>query len=129
MDMVFLESLRTLCQGSRCIDRRWKQAARCLLYAAVLAVSVFLSACSFMRPEEPPIPESTLIELTVELHLADARGSNLGESTRALRDSIFAWYGVDEDTYNEAVAYYAERPDEYLLFYDAVLDSLNNHRP
>lgn len=97
-----------------------------LLVMGVLCCTAL--ACSSFSPDEPPIPDSTLIEVLTELHLAAARTEVRKDPPLALRDSILARYGVDEARLRAATEYYSKHPAAYESLYDAVLDSLNTHR-
>lgn len=88
-----------------------------------------LMACSSFSPQEPPLPDSTFIEVLTELHLARVR-VNLYEDTTvvALRDSILSHYGVPSQQFEEALRYYSERPSAYAPIHGAVQDSLEEGR-
>ena len=74
--------------------------------------------------EEPPIADSTMVDLLIEFHLANARGETIGSYPPSLRDSIFARYGVDSTSYRLASKYYADHPERYGQVYSRVLDRL-----
>ena len=98
-----------------------------LLLAASLTV---LPACSTLTGEEPPATDSTLVEVLVELNLAKARAeaSGLPEPPPALRDSIFAHYGLSASDFQTAMDAYARHPNAYAELYTAVLDRIEAER-
>lgn len=95
-----------------------------LLAAATIAV---LSACSGASDPQP-LADSTMVEVLIELHLANGRIEVTDEPLTVSRDSILRAYGVDRSTYADAVAYYADHPDAYSRVYGEVLDRLSAER-
>ena len=93
---------------------------------ALAALMVMLAGCG--GKERAPIADSTMVDLLLEFHLANARSEIIGSYPAHLRDSIFARYGVDSTSYREASKYYAEHPEEYGQVYSRVLDRLNLER-
>lgn len=103
------------------------RGAIALLLATSLSV---LPACSTLTGEEPPATDSTLVEVLVELNLAKARAETDGlpPPPPALRDSIFARYGLSEADFKAAMDAYARHPDAYAKLYEAMLDKLEAER-
>lgn len=98
-----------------------------LLLAGLLVGS--LLGCSSFSAEEPALPDSTLVDVLTELHLAQVRVDLYKDTSfTALRDSILAHHGVSEARLERALHYYSERPDEYVPIYGAVQDSLEAGR-
>lgn len=94
-----------------------------------MLLSGSLLACSSFNPDEPPLPDSTMVEVLTELHLAKARASTYGDTLfTAQRDSILRHYGVSDVRFDEALRYYSERPSEYLPIHRTVEDSLEAGR-
>lgn len=93
-----------------------------LTFVAVLGVGCVGSE------ERRPVPDSTMVDLLIELHLSVARAEFTNEIPPDIRDSIFTAYDVDSTTYAQAITYYAEHPDEYAEIYSRVLDRLNSER-
>lgn len=96
-----------------------------------LALSLFLiSGCGALTADEPPVADTTLTTVLVNLHLANARAEL--RSAPALppgaRDSILAQHGLDEPAFEAAMTYYAEHPEAYVDLYDVVLDCLSAGR-
>lgn len=94
----------------------------------LLVLTLLLSplACSPFTAEEPPVADSTLVEVLIELHLAQARTeAEEAPLPPAARDSIFARHEVDVDRFHAAMDYYARHPDAYLTLYDRVLNRLS----
>lgn len=85
-----------------------------------------LGACSSFSPEEPPMADSTFIEVLTELHLAATRVQIYEDTTlTTLQDSIFAHYDVPRERFERTLAYYSKHPTTYQTLYEAMQDSLN----
>lgn len=74
------------------------------------------------------IADSTMVDLLVELHLANAGIELTDRPLPVPRDSILRSYGIDSAAYSEAISYYARHPDEYSRIYGRVLDRLSAER-
>ena len=94
-----------------------------------LALSSSLFACSSFSPDEPPLPDTTMVEMLTELHLAQARARIHEDSVFVpLRDSILLHYGVSQTRFERALRYYSDHPSAYLPIQSAVEDSLEMGR-
>lgn len=94
-----------------------------------LGLSSSLMACSSFTPEEPPVADSTFIQVFTELHLAAARVQAYEDtSLTALHDSIFAHYGVSRTRFEQALKYYSKHPSAYVSIYNTMQDSLDAER-
>ena len=94
-----------------------------------MGLSGSLVACSSFTPEEPPVADSTFIEVLSELHLAAARARMYEDTTlTALQDSIFAHYNIPRARFERALEYFSEHPSKYAPMYEAMRDSLDNER-
>ena len=87
-----------------------------------------LSACSAITSEEPPISDSTMVEVLIELHLTNARLELQHDFIPAALDSILFKHGLDRQRYRAIVDYYADHPEEYSALYTIVLDRLSDER-
>ena len=74
------------------------------------------------------IPDSTMVDLLVELHLANGRIEVTDRPLDFPRDSIFQVYGIDSTAYARMIGYYARHPEEYSEIYGRVLDELSEER-
>lgn len=94
------------------------------------ATLLLLPACRDQAPTEalPPVADSTMIQVLIELHLAEARASILNTDQTSTRDSILLRYGVDRDAFEAAIDYYARNPDAYVKIYSEALDQLSDER-
>ena len=72
-----------------------------------------------------PVAESTMVEVSVEMHLLQARESVARQPLVGLRDSILARHGLDAAGYAEAVAWYSAHPDQWTAVYEQVVDRLS----
>lgn len=85
-----------------------------------------LSGCSSFSSTEPPVPDSTLTRVLVELHLTSTRESLDVPSRPGLRDSVLARYDLDEEDVEASLQYYSRRPQAFESLYEAVVDSLRS---
>lgn len=95
------------------------------LLAVILTGWVSLSALSACSEMSAPVKSKTFVAVLVDLHLAESRGEIVGDLPTEVRDSVLVAHGVSSATYEAAVRYYAERPDDYLELYNSVIDSLS----
>lgn len=99
---------------------------RRLLFVMLLVAA---PACSVLPGEAPPLADSLLIDVMVDLHLAAARSEAEGQMRPALqRDSILARHGLNPAQFDAAVRYYADRPTDYVALYGRVIDRLDAER-
>jgi len=87
-----------------------------------------LSACSAFTSDEPPISDSTLVEVLIELHLVSARLELQYDHQPAARDSILFIYGLDAQRFEDIMAYYADHPEAYSAIYTTMLDRISAER-
>lgn len=99
-----------------------------------LLVVAFLGTMSCQKPksEAPPLSRDQMVELMLEVYLAEARASLIPipkDSAYRLfvahQDSIMHHRGIQDSTLRKAYAYYLERPTELEAVYDAIIDSLS----
>lgn len=100
----------------------------CVALVAALGLAA-LGGCSALTSETPPLSDSTMVEVLIELHLAQARQKLHGDLTPARRDSILAAYDLDQEAFDAAMTYYAEHPAELAEIYRRALDRLGEERP
>lgn len=97
-------------------------------YALLVALTAALLGGCVQDDRQSSVADTTLVELLVELHLANGRIEVTDQPLSIERDSIFAAYGVDSASYADAMAYHARNPDEYSRLYGQVLDRLSAER-
>lgn len=98
------------------------------LFLAALTAAVCFGGCSAVTSDEPPLSDSTLVQVLLELHLARARTEVVRDVSPTLRDSILFHYGLDSTSFEAALSYYIDRPEEYKALYTQVLDQINEER-
>jgi hypothetical protein len=98
------------------------------LLLILLTVAVWCTGCSAVTSDEPPVSDSTLVQVLLELHLASARAEVVRDVSPTLRDSILFHYGLDSTSFEAALSYYIDRPEEYKALYTKVLDQINEER-
>ena len=95
---------------------------------ALLAGLLTLPACSAFISEEPPVSDSTMVEVLIELHLTNARLELQYDLPPAIRDSILFKYGLDAQRFAAIMAYYADHPEAYSALYTTMLDRISAER-
>ena len=96
--------------------------------SALLLLLVVVGACSNPIAETPPVQDSVMVDVLVDLHLAERRHALEQDVGRPLRDSILTRHCLDADAYAEAMQYYAAHPDRYAALYGDVVDRLRAAR-
>lgn len=94
----------------------------------LMMVLLSLSACISTAEEPPAVPDSTLVDVLVGLHLAEARAELRSEVPEGLRDSILARHQLDVERFETLMDYYVAHPDSYAVLYRKVLNHLSNER-
>ena len=95
---------------------------------AFLAGLLTLSACSAFTSDEPPISDSTMVEVLIELHLTNARLELRYDLPPSIRDSILFRHGLDVQRFEDIMAYYADHPEAYAALYSTMLDRISAER-
>ncbi|MFT4605199.1 MAG: hypothetical protein ACI9W4_001938 [Rhodothermales bacterium] len=98
---------------------------RGVILCGVLAV--LLAGCVEVTERVIVIPDSTLIVVLADLHLADAR-ARLPDQAIGLRDSVLVFHGLNETVFQEAIDSFGAHPEELTKMYKPVLDQLNATR-
>lgn len=94
-----------------------------------LLLLLSLSACTQLLTEPPPVADSTMVEVLVELHLAEAMlASGTTPLPLSVRDSILQRHQLTESGYEEAVQYYTAHPEAYAALYEQVVNVLNEEQ-
>ncbi len=95
----------------------------------ILALALGLSACSSLTTDAPPVADSTMAHVLTDLHLvkarAEASGLPPGDTSRA---AVLRRHQLTPAGFEEALAYYAEHPEEFEVVYDNVLNQLSEER-
>jgi len=108
------------------LGNRRKVGTRCISVVRLLLL-VAVVGCADPR-EEPPLADSTMVEVMIDLHLAVARAEVTQQVPAGIRDSIFTTHAVDSSAYARTIWHYAQNPDKYEHIYGEVLDRLNSER-
>jgi hypothetical protein len=95
-----------------------------LLLTACLCTALLTGGCSGFTEPPPPMADSTLAVVLVDLHLAKARAEH--EGTRIARDSVLRHHGVRPPVFEETLDYYVRHPNAYATIYERVIDSLRS---
>ncbi len=122
------DSERMTCpQGTNDSDPTTSLTQRLASGALVIGL-LALSACSAFTSDEPPISDSTMVEVLIELHLVNARLELRYDRQPAVRDSILFKYGLDAQRFQDVMAYYADHPEAYSAIYTTMLDRISAER-
>lgn len=137
-DLVQLVQCRLIVWEDRCAadrmatesDPRFQRSSpwRLDVVACGLALVIMVSTGCGRDSERQAISDSTMVDLLVELHLANARIEITDRPLPIPRDSILAAYGADSAAYAQTLEHYAEHPDLYSRIYGDVLDRLRAER-
>lgn len=100
----------------------------------VLLTGLLIAAggCAQDMRSRAPIPDSTMVDVLVELHLLEARMELAPSDSAAIlpsRDEIFRRHGIDSARFARTVDHYADRLDAYSRLYDRVTDRLQARQP
>lgn len=90
----------------------------------LLGLLVLVAGCTGLTDEEPPVADSTMVDVLIELHLRDARLKEYGDLPAGLQDSLYRRYGVTREEYEAALDYYAFHPEAYTALYDSITGHL-----
>lgn len=107
-----------------------RPAPSSIVLLAVLLVAT--AGCAGDGRSRAPIPDSTLVDVLVDLHLLEARMEVAppdSAPTAPSREEIFRRHGIDSARFARTVDRYAERLDAYSRLYDRVTDRLQARRP
>lgn len=96
-----------------------------LLLSLLLGLPIMFSACSPFPGDEPPLPDSTVTRVLVDLHLTKARGNRLTSLPPGIEDSVFAHHGVRREEVDATLRYYARHPEDLETLYNGVIDTLS----
>lgn len=99
---------------------------KCISVIPLLLLVSFLGCAD--PSEEPPLTDSTMVEVMIDLHLAVARAEVTQQVPAGIRDSILTTHGVDSSAYARMIWHYAQNPEKYEQIYGEVLDRLNSER-
>ena len=98
------------------------------VWILALALAGSLAGCAGEPAPQQVLPDSTMIRVISDLHLATARYELDDGAAPGLRDSVLAMHGLDSTAFEEAMAWYRAHPSEYAAVYGAVIDRLNAER-
>ena len=104
---------------------------------AVLALAFLAAGCGEDAPDDPsaddladdaPAVDSTLVDLLVDLHLADARGHDDGAAADSLRQLVYRLHATDSTRLQERLDELASEPGAALDLAEAVETELSDER-
>lgn len=90
----------------------------------LIGLALCFAGCGSQGGVPPDLSDSLVVEVLIDVHLADARASATGEPADSLRAEALAPHGLDTLRFRQMLDYYAARPEEYLPLYDDALDRL-----
>ena len=96
--------------------------------ALVAALGLLGVGCGTEAPGAPEFTDSLMVDVLVEIHLADARASHTGEPRDSLRAAALAAFDTDTAAFHDALDYYARHPEAYQPLYERALDRLLNEQ-
>ena len=96
---------------------------------------MILVACKQKNVPSNVIPNDKMVNVLVDMHLADAVLSRVSNQDTMLMMAsskyyyIFKKYGIDSAKFTRSLKYYNYQPDEFAKIYAQVVDSLNAKIP
>lgn len=100
-----------------------------VVLVASLLLTLLASSCSIPSSDTPPVPDTTMVHVLVDMHLAAARAGQQDGLPPSTRDSLLARHGLSPEQYDAALDFYADHPKRYVAVYDSVVDRLSARRP
>ncbi len=92
---------------------------------SLILLAGLLSGCFLTEPDGPALDDETFVAVKAELHLLQTRFELDEEELAAeARDSVFAYFEISPESYEETVEFYSQRPREYHRLYRQVVDLL-----
>ncbi len=91
---------------------------------AVGLLLLLLGGCGTEASSGLGLPDSVLVEVIAEVHLADARADHTGQPQDSLRAAALAPFDLDTVAFQRMLDYYAEHPAVYAPLYGQALDLL-----
>ena len=122
------DSLRKKKKGEKEEKGRRKSTPKLPLLPLLSLLLITLSSCSLTTPAQPPVPDSLMVEVLLDLHLAAARAEIYTDVSSTLRDSILTEHGLDTTRFQDVMQYYFDQPEAYAPLLKQVLDRLNEQR-
>lgn len=107
-----------------------KKGAIWILMAVLAMGCEPVDTAETIRPPQDLIPRDQMLQMLVDVHLIEGARSGM----RVLGDSVpvdvyyqglFDKYDVSKAQYESSFAYYSHFPEEMMVMYDIVIDSLN----
>ena len=96
--------------------------------ALLLLLTLPLAACGSLTEPDPPVPDSTVVDVLTDLHLLDARSGEMGDVPPGTREALLAAHGLDSTRFDRALLFYADHPERYFAVYDSVVSRLSEER-
>ncbi len=101
-----------------------------LFYTIFGTLGLFSASCDSGHVAEvkPAISDSVMIQVLIELHLAEARVQMFKEDSLSFRDSVLAQYSITVEDFDANMSYYHDHPDALHELYTRALDGLSDER-
>ena len=91
----------------------------------IVGLALGIVGCGASGGNPSGVSDSLMVDVLVDVHLADARASMTAEAEDSLRAEALGRHGLDTLEFRRLLDYYAEHAGEYLPLYDAALDRLH----
>ena len=93
-------------------------------------VCLMMASCSNQDVSSvlPPVADSVMVDVLIELHLAEARVEEFHEDQPTVKDSILTHYALSRETFESIMAFYKAHPDVYHKIYSEALDKMSDER-
>lgn len=87
---------------------------------------IFFGACNFGRKPKGVIAENEMVDVLIDMHLADGYTSTVFDTTQIVQlyKTVYKNHGIDSLTFRKSLQYYAKEPQELQKIYDKVTAKL-----
>ncbi len=101
-----------------------------MLKVLLLSLTLSFAACSNqgVADIEPSVSDSVMVQLMIDMHLAEAHAEILKRPIEGLQDSVLAHYQMSRKDFEANMTYYRQNPDKYHKIYSEVLDKISEER-
>lgn len=84
------------------------------------------AACGTRHHGSAGIPDSVMVNVLYDLHMAGARINADETGSSDARDAVLSRHRLSEQQYRRAMRYYARNQQEYVMLYDEVVRRLED---
>lgn len=101
-------------------------------YYSLFLILVVLSSCSLFKSSDELLPESTLVDVLVDIHMADGilavKGYNIVRDSSKIElvyNDVMKKHNITQKQFDKTIKYYTKSPREFELVYEQVSEELS----